>query len=223
MRLLIIDDDVELVATLSHALHSWYLVDVAYTAERGEYLAAIHEYDAMIVDFNLPDGTGVELCTKLRADNCKTPILMLTGRGDVDDKVLALDGGVDDYLTKPFSTKELLARIRALFRRNPLLTPQTILQYGDITIDINSGAVKKANQEIHLRRKERQILEFFVRHRGQIIKRDMLLEHIWDETDEPNTNAIDVHIRQLRKKLLKNSNDTSIFIKSIYGLGYQLN
>jgi OmpR-family two-component system manganese-sensing response regulator len=198
-------------------------VDVAYTAERGEYLAAIHEYDAMIVDFNLPDGTGVELCTKLRADNCKTPILMLTGRGDVDDKVLALDGGVDDYLTKPFSTKELLARIRALFRRNPLLTPQTILQYGDITIDINSGAVKKANQEIHLRRKERQILEFFVRHRGQIIKRDMLLEHIWDETDEPNTNAIDVHIRQLRKKLLKNSNDTSIFIKSIYGLGYQLN
>ncbi len=223
MRLLIIDDDVELVETLTHALQSRYLVDTAYTAERGEYLAAIHEYDAMIVDFNLPDETGVELCIKLRADHCKTPILMLTGRSEVEDKVLALDGGVDDYLTKPFSTKELLARIRALFRRNPLLTPQRTLQYGDITIDINSGTVTKANQEIHLRRKERQILEFFVRHRGQIIKRDMLLEHIWDETDEPNTNAIDVHIRQLRKKLLINSHDTSIFIKSIYGLGYQLN
>jgi len=222
MRLLIIDDDIELVETLTHTLKKQYAVDVAYTASDGECSANTHDYDVLIIDFNLPDQSGVVLCKQLREGGCRIPILMLTGRNAMQDIVLALDHGADDYLTKPFSTPEFLARIRALFRRNALITPQTFLKHGDLLIDLSTGTVTRKNLRISLRRKEFQILEFLLRNRGQIIQRHTLLEHIWNEDREPTTNSIDVHIKQLRKKLFPDKPHTATFIKSIYGLGYQI-
>ncbi len=222
MRLLIVDDDLELLETLVSALNKHYIIDTATTYEQGEYLAITNDYDLLILDFNLPDGNGVELCQFLRKDNCRVPILMLTGRSEVADKVIALDKGVDDYLLKPFSSQELLARIRALLRRQPLQVLQTELVLHDLTINLATGEVLQNNEPINLRPKEFQILEFLVRNRGQIVKRQRLLDHLWQDTKTPNTNAIDVHIKQLRKKINSFSSQKPIVIKSIYGLGYQL-
>ncbi len=222
MRLLIIDDDVTLAKSLYSSLKKTYAVDLAHTADQGEYEAVTNDYDALILDFNLPEKTGVELCRMLRSDGCRAPILMLTGRGDVEDKVLALDSGVDDYLMKPFSSKELQARLRALLRRQPLSSVGNALIYKDISLDLNSGEVKKKNQVIVLRRKELQILEFLLRHPGQVIKRTTLLEHVWADNAEPETNSIDVHIKHLRQKLNPSISEESVIIKSVYGLGYQL-
>lgn len=221
MHILIIDDDRVLVQSLFTSLQKEYAIDTAYTAEQGEYLATIGEYDAIIIDFNLPDKTGVTLCDLLRRDGCRIPIVMLTGRTDVDDKILALDGGVDDYITKPFSSSELRARLRALMRRNPM-TAQNILCHGEITIDLNNRVVTKNNQKILLGRKEFDILEYLMRNRGRVVRREMLHEHIWGGEREPNTNSIETHIKQIRKKLHPNSIDKSSFIKSVYGLGYQI-
>lgn len=223
MRLLIIDDDVVLANSLQTSLKQSYAIDLSFNAEMGEYLATTNDYDAIIIDFNLPDKTGVELCVHLRNDGCRVPILMLTGRSEINDKVYALDSGVDDYLIKPFSTKELQARIRALFRRQPMLNSKNILTHGEISMDLNLRTVKKNNQLIQLRRKEFQILEFLLRNRGQVVRREVLLEHVWSGDHEPNTNSIDVHIKQLRKKLKQDAlESSSSFIESIYGFGYQI-
>jgi DNA-binding response OmpR family regulator len=201
MRLLVVEDDERMANVIAKGLreHS-YAVDVARDGDEGLYHASINDYDVIILDVLLPIRDGFEVCRELRARNNSTPILMLTARAAIDDRLNGFDAGADDYLTKPFSYRELLARIHALLRRDSHLRPD-VLQIGDLTVDSNSHRVTRADQEIQLTGKEYALLEYLARRAGQLVSRAEIAAHVWDDAFDPFSNAIEVYMNRLRKKI----------------------
>jgi two-component system copper resistance phosphate regulon response regulator CusR len=177
-----------------------YAVDVAGDGNDALYQASINNYDVILLDVLLPGRDGFEVCRELRARGNATPILMLTARATVDDRITGLDAGADDYLTKPFSFRELLARVRALLRREPQLHPAR-LEIDNLVVDSVSHRVTRASRPIDLTAKEYALLEYLARHAGQLVSRAQIAEHVWDDSFEPFSNTIEVYINRLRKKI----------------------
>jgi DNA-binding response OmpR family regulator len=219
MKVLIIEDERETALTLKSLLEAYYMVEIAYTGEEGEYQALVNKFDIMLVDYTLPDITGLEVCTRIRHAGVKTPILMLTGQSEIRKKVAAFDSGVDDYLTKPFAIEELLARMRALLRRRDSLN-SNLLVVEDLCIDLIKKIVIRENTPINLRRKEFYLLEYLMRNVGQVLTREMILDHVWESNNEAITNVVDVHIKYLRDKIDKPYGKK--LIKTIHGVGYKI-
>jgi DNA-binding response OmpR family regulator len=220
MKLLIVEDDRDMAATLKMSLKNDYLVDSAYSGEEGLYQLSINEYDLIILDYMLPGISGLEVITELKKKNIVTPRLILTGIDAVDIKVLALDSGGDDYLVKPVHIKELKARIRLLLRRHQANVSSKTFSVGDLTIDVASKTVSREKTKIILRRKEFDLLEFFIRNPGKVLTRSMILDHIWDSSYDSFTNVVDVHVNYLRKKIDKPFQRA--LIKTVHGIGYKL-
>lgn len=220
MRILLIEDDKETALTIKAQLASHFIVEIAFNGERGEYHALINEYDLIIIDYLLPDIQGTVLCERLRKAGLKMPILFLTGQSEVEHKVLALDAGADDYLTKPFRLEELLARIRALLRRQPIGLNSNVLAVDDLTFDLYKSTVIREGKTIPLRKKELYLLEYLMRNTGRIMTREMILDHVWDSSSDSLTNVVDVHIKYLRDKIDKPFEKK--LIKTIHGLGYKI-
>ena len=220
MRLLVVEDDPKLAELLSRGLREHaYAVDVATDGKAALYQAAINPYDAIILDVMLPVKSGLEVCRELRARGSRTPVLMLTARDTVLDRVAGLDTGADDYLTKPFAFPELLARLRALLRRAPELLPTTI-KVGDLTVDTGAQTATRAGRPLSLTSKEYALLEFLARNAGKVVGRAAISEHVWDENHDPFSNAIEVYVNRLRRKL-ETDGDPPL-IQTRRGAGYVL-
>lgn len=221
MRICVAEDEALLADALGEALRAeGYAVDIITDGERAERRLAVSatDYDLAIIDWLLPNRTGIEICQSLRRAASQLPILMLTGRWTVDDKVAAFAAGVDDYLTKPFAMQELLARVHALLRRPPV-TAQPTVSFGPITLDPNTRQVFLGDREVTLTAKEFRLLELFLSHPDQVLSRVQLADHLWG-SDAPHTsNIIDVHIKNLRHKL---TDGRRRYIETIRGLGYRL-
>ncbi len=201
MRILLVEDDTRIASFVSKGLReNSYAVDVAPDGEEGLFLASINAYDAIILDVMLPVKDGFAVCRELRRENVKTPVLMLTARDAIDDKIVGLDAGADDYLTKPFEFRELLARLRALLRRGGEVRPPKII-IGDLEIDTVSQKVRRGGREIFLTTKEYALLEYLAREKGKVLGRAAIAEHVWDENFDAFSNLIDVYIRRLRSKM----------------------
>jgi DNA-binding response OmpR family regulator len=221
MKILLVEDDRILVAALKPGLEKeGFAVDALHDGLEAKKRLEIHgdSYDMAILDLGLPNISGHQICADARAKNISIPILMLTGRTSVEDKVKALDHGADDYLTKPFSSLELVARIRALLRR-PKSLPAKTLQISNISMDLSKRAVFKDGKEVPLTLKEFGVLEYFMRHPNQIVIRDEILDHVWDFDFSSLSNIVDVHINKLRSKL---GLDNGAVLETVRGIGYRL-
>ena len=201
VRILLVEDEPRMANVIAKGLREQsYAVDVAHDGGAGLYHASINDYDVIILDVLLPQRDGYEVCRELRARGDSTPVLMLTARAAVDDRLTGFDAGADDYLTKPFSFRELLARLRALLRRDSQLRPD-ILEIEDLVVDAASHRVSRANNEVQLTAKEYALLEYLARRAGQLVSRAEIAAHVWDDTFDPFSNAIEVYINRLRKKI----------------------
>jgi DNA-binding response OmpR family regulator len=201
VRILLVEDDSRVAHPIAKGLREQaYAVDLASDGEAAVYLATENEYDLVILDIMLPVKDGHTVCRELRAGGARTPILMLTARGRVDDRVEGLDSGADDYLVKPFDFKELLARIRALLRRSAVLRPQ-VMRVADLTLNTASHAVSRSGRSVSLTAKEYALLEFLVLNHGRVVGREHIAQHVWDEHFDPFSNVIDVYIKRLRAKM----------------------
>lgn len=201
MRLLLVEDEPRVSHFIAKGMREQsYAVDIARDGEEALYKTEINDYDAIILDVMLPLKNGFEVCSELRSSGNRTPVLMLTARDAVEDKVKGLDCGADDYLSKPFDFKELLARMRALLRRVTELRPE-ILRAADLQLNTASRSVMRDGRKIGLTAKEYALLEFFMLRQEQIVGRDEIAEHVWDENFDPFSNVIDVYVRRLRKKI----------------------
>ena len=220
MRILVVEDERAAATVLAKGLREHaYAVDVASDGPAAFEQATINDYDLMIVDVLLPGMNGLELCGRLRADGVTAPILMLTARGEPDQRVQGLDAGADDYLPKPYHFPELLARVRALLRRGPALAP-TVLEVEDLRIDTRARRIERAGRTIQLTAKEYTLLEYLARHRGGVVGRAEIAEHVWDDSFDPMSNLIEVYIQRLRRKV-----DDGYAVKLIHtrrGAGYTL-
>jgi two-component system, OmpR family, response regulator len=220
MRVLIVEDEVKMAGLIRRGLRDEGMAaDVAIKGEDALWMAGATEYDAIVLDVMLPGMDGFEVCRRLRRDGVWSPVLMLTARDAVDDRVAGLDGGADDYLTKPFSFAELLARLRALVRRGPVQQP-TVLQAGDLHLDPSARRVWRGSTDIGLSAKEFALLETFMRRPGQLLDRYQLLEHAWDYEYENRSNIVDVYVRYLREKIDRPFGVESI--ETVRGAGYRL-
>lgn len=201
MRILLVEDEPRMANVIAKGLreHS-YAVDVAEDGDVGLYQTSINDYDVIVLDVLLPRRDGFEVCRELRARGEATPILMLTARAAIDDRVTGFDAGADDYLTKPFSFRELLARIRALLRRDSQLRPD-ILEIADLVVDSASHRVCRARHDVHLTAKEYALLEYLARRAGQLVSRADIAAHVWDDSFDPFSNTIEVYMNRLRKKI----------------------
>jgi len=219
MRLLVVEDDSGIVASLRRGLRTNYVVDIAKTGADGLDRAEITTYDAIVLDLNLPDQSGLEVCRELRIRPKSAPILILTGSADIEDKVTLLDAGADDYLTKPFSMEELKARLRVLVRRSSR-AGSSLLVVDDLKLNTATRHVERAGTQIQLRRKEFDLLEYMMYHSGTVITRSMIIDHVWDSHDNLWTNAVDVHVKYLRDKVDRPF--ATALIKTVHGVGYKL-
>jgi DNA-binding response OmpR family regulator len=220
MRILIIDDDRRLCTIIRRGfLEEAYAVDVAYDGEEGEYLAEVNPYDIIILDIMMPVKDGIEVCQELRARKINTPILMLTAKDTVEDRVRGLDTGADDYLVKPFAFSELLARVRALLRREGM-SKSPELRVGDLTLNTLTRQVWRGQQLVELTTKEYIILEYFMRHPNVVVTRTMIEEHAWDYDFDSLSNLVDVYIRRLRRKI--DIEGEASLIQTVRGAGYRL-
>ena len=221
MKVLVIEDDREAARYLEKALsEAGHSADVAGDGETGETLAENSNYDVMIIDRMLPKKDGLSVIMALRAKGIETPVLILSALGQVDDRVTGLRAGGDDYLTKPYAFSELLARIEVLQRRKNPKEAETIYRVGDLELDRLAHTAKRAGQDIILQPREFRLLEYLMRHAGQVVTRTMLLENVWDYHFDPQTNVIDVHISRLRSKIEKGF-DTPL-LQTVRGAGYML-
>lgn len=221
MKVLVIEDDREAARYLDKALsEAGHSADVAGDGETGETLAENGNYDVMIIDRMLPKKDGLSVIMALRAKGIETPVLILSALGQVDDRVTGLRAGGDDYLTKPYAFSELLARIEVLQRRKNPKEAETIYRVGDLELDRLAHTAKRAGQDIVLQPREFRLLEYLMRHAGQVVTRTMLLENVWDYHFDPQTNVIDVHISRLRSKIEKGF-DTPL-LQTVRGAGYML-
>jgi two-component system copper resistance phosphate regulon response regulator CusR len=201
MRVLVVEDDSRVAAILAKGLREQsYAVDLAADGEHALYQAAINTYDLIVLDVMLPRKDGHVVCRELRSAGFRAPILMLTARDAVDDRVAGLDCGADDYLTKPFDFKELIARLRALLRRSSTIRPQ-LATVADLSVDTASHAVTRAGKPVTLTAKEYALLEFLVLNQGRVLGREQIAEHVWDENFDALSNTIDVYVKRLRVKL----------------------
>ena len=201
MRVLVVEDDPRIASFVAKGLReNAYAVDVVGDGEAALYQNAINTYDSIILDVMLPVKDGFTVCRELRGNNVNTPIIMLTARDAVEDRVAGLDAGADDYLTKPFAFDELLARLRALLRRNNEIRPRRI-STADLEIDTAGQRAWRAGREIVLTTKEYSLLEFLAREKGKVVGRAEIAEHVWDETFDPFSNLIEVYIKRLRAKI----------------------
>ena len=220
MRLLLIEDDRKAARLLAKGLQEeGFVVDVAPTGEDGEEKAAVNEYDLIVLDWVLPGKDGLAVCRALRAGATSTPILMLTARDSVADRVSGLSTGADDYLTKPFAFAELLARIRALLRRSRVAQP-AVLRVADLTLDPATRRVTRGDGPVMLTPREYAILEALMRNAGEVVSRTRLTERVWDDATEVLDNLLDVHVSHLRNKI---DHGASVpLIHTIRGVGYRL-
>jgi two-component system, OmpR family, response regulator len=220
MRVLIVEDELKMASLVRRGLtEEGHAADIAATGDDALWMAEAHPYDAIVLDVMLPGRNGFETCRALRKQGVWAPVLMLTARDAVDDRVAGLDAGADDYLTKPFSFAELLARLRALVRRGGVERP-TVVVVGDLRLDPASRKVWRSEQEIHLSPKEFALLEAFMRRPGQALSRLQLLEHAWDFAYENRSNVIDVYVRYLREKIDRPFGVRSL--ETVRGVGYRL-
>jgi two-component system, OmpR family, response regulator len=220
MRALIVEDERKLAELLRRGLHEeGYAADVALRGEDALWMAAATEYDAIVLDVMLPGADGFEVCRRLRERGVAAPVLMLTARDAVEDRIAGLDTGADDYLVKPFAFAELLARLRALVRRGPIERPPQ-LQVGTLRLDPRSRQAWRGEVEIELSTKEFALLETFMRRPGQVVSRFDLLEHAWDRDYENRSNVVDVYVRYLRAKIDRPFGVRSL--ETVRGSGYRL-
>ena len=220
MRILVVDDDRRLCAVIKRGLlEEAYAVDLAYDGDEGEYHAEVNPYDLIILDIMLPNKDGIEVCHELRAKKINTSILMLTAKDTVEDRVRGLDTGADDYLIKPFAFNELLARVRALLRREGM-SKSPELRVGDLTLNTLTHQIWRGQRPIELTTKEYVILEYFMRHPNVIVTRTMIEEHAWDYDFDSLSNLVDVYIRRLRRKIDNEREDS--LIQTVRGAGYRL-
>jgi len=220
MKLLIIEDDEGIVLALYRALAPLYKIDTASSAARGLQKISELPYDVIILDLNLPDGTGLAICEQVRANGLTTPILVLSGTAEVMSKVTLLDSGANDYLTKPFSIEELKARLRALLREPKNATNHHRLVVGDLVLDSVKHQVQRAGKPIKLSRKEFAVLECLMQNSGMVVTRANLSSYAWEDSDDSMTNTVDVHIKYLRDKVDRPFVTT--LIKTVHGLGYKI-
>jgi len=218
MRILIIEDEQKICDFLEMILKPSFSVNRAKDGETGSHMARINDYDLIILDNALPYKQGKEVCSEIRAAKKTVPILILSALGESYNKVELLDAGADDYLTKPFSSEELLARIRALLRR-PQNLEQEILELGDISLNTKTHDVKKANKLLKLTRKEFMLLQYFLRHKGIVLSRGMIMEHVWDMNADLFSNTIEAHIVSLRRKI---NDKKQLIIQTVSGRGYKI-
>jgi len=217
MRILVVEDEHKIAQSIKKGLEQENMaVDLAFDGELGFDLASTENYDVIILDLLLPKIDGLTICKHLRQENIHTPILMLTAKSQTEDKVNGLNAGADDYLAKPFSFAELLARIKALSRR-PKQTLPTKLKAGNLTLDTINYLIKKDNKTINLSKKEFSLLEYLMKNKGQLISKDQIINHVWDYDADILPNTVEVYIGYLRKKLGRPN-----LIKTKRGFGYQL-
>jgi two-component system copper resistance phosphate regulon response regulator CusR len=221
MRVLLVEDDRRIASFVAKGLReNAYAVDIAGDGEEAAYMASVNAYDLFVLDVNLPKKDGFEVCADLRREGNTKPVLMLTARDGIDDRITGLDTGADDYLVKPFEFRELLARLRALSRRTAeYRSPK--LKIADIEIDTLSQTIKRNEDEIELTAKEYSLLEFFALNKGRVVGREEISEHVWNENFDPFSNLIEVYVKRLRSKLDKGRPDS--LIQTRRGAGYILN
>lgn len=201
MRVLLVEDEPRIAGFIAKGLRERaYAVDVARDGEEALYYAGVNEYDLVILDVMLPVKDGYGVCRELRGSGFRSPILMLTARDAVDDRVAGLDSGADDYLTKPFDFKELLARLRALSRRSTEIRPE-VIQVADLTLNPENHAIIRAGKRISVTAKEYALLEFLMLNQSRVVNREQIAQHVWDENFDPFSNIIDVYVRRLRTKI----------------------
>ncbi|MGC8717062.1 MAG: two-component system response regulator RppA [bacterium] len=221
MRILVVEDEEKLALAIKKGLEREnYTVDCVFDGEDAQYRieTGYEDYDLVILDLMLPKKDGIAICKEIREANITIPILMLTARDKTEDKILGLDSGADDYLVKPFSFEELLARIRALLRRPRSLIPE-VLKVKDLTLDATSRKVFRGEKEIPLTSKEFAILEYLMRNMNQIITREQILSHVWEYDFDSFSNVVDVHIKNLRKKI---GIDGDRILETVRGMGYRI-
>jgi two-component system copper resistance phosphate regulon response regulator CusR len=220
MRILLVEDEPAAARILAKGLRRQkYAVDVAADGESAEHEASVNDYDLIILDVMLPRKDGFEVCRELRAAGSAVPVLMLTARDTVRDRIAGLDIGADDYLTKPFDFHELLARVRALLRRGQALRPERI-EVADLTVDTRAHLVERAGRKIELTGKEYALLEYLARRAGELVSRAEIGEHVWDVNFDPFSNLIEVYIRRLRRKI--DDGHRLKLIRTLRGEGYLL-
>jgi two-component system OmpR family response regulator len=220
VRLLVVEDEAKMAALLRRGLEGeGYAVDVAGSGQDAVWFATENDYDGIVLDVMIPAPDGYEVCRTLRSRKRWAPILLLTARDTVTDRVSGLDAGADDYLTKPFSFAELFARLRSLTRRGLAERP-TVLEVGDLSLDPAAHCVKRSGASIELSPKEFALLEIFMRHPGQVLRRSDLLEHAWDFAYDGTSNVVDVYVRYLREKVDRPFGRASI--ETVRGVGYRL-
>jgi len=220
MRILVVEDEHKIATFLRRGLtEEGYAVDLAYDGDEALDWSAVAPYDLIVLDVLLPKRSGIAVCRALRERGVHTPVLMLTARDAVEDRVAGLDAGADDYLVKPFAFSELLARMRALLRREPT-TQASLLQVADLTLDPATHIVTRAGAVIPLANKEYQILEYLMRNANRVLTRTLIAEHVWDYDFDRDSNVIDVHIRTLRRKL--DDGHATKVIHTVRGVGYRL-
>ncbi len=221
MKLLVIEDDAETAAYLANGLREeGHVVDQAATGRDGLFLAATGGYDVLIVDRMLPELDGIAVVKTMRGAGVKAPVLFLTALGGVSDRVNGLNAGGDDYLVKPFAFAELVARVNALGRRPTLATAETMLVVGDLELDVLKRSVRRGERTVELQPREFRLLEYLMRHAGQVVTRTMLLENVWDFHFDPRTSVVETHVSRLRSKLDVGGAPT--LIHTIRGAGYCL-
>ncbi|HEY9696426.1 MAG TPA: two-component system response regulator RppA [Trichocoleus sp.] len=222
MQILLVDDEVELTDPLSRILRrEGYHVEIAHDGAEGYRLVAQGTYDLLILDWMLPHKTGLEICQQLRSRGDTTPVLFLTAKDTIDDRVSGLDAGADDYLIKPFELRELLARVRALLRRPPTLEPQPTarLRVDDLELDLENQLAYRQDRKIELSEKESQLLAYFMRHPNQLLTHDQIHQQLWSADEQPSSNALAAQIRLLRRKI--EADQESPLIQTVYGKGYR--
>ena len=222
MKILLVDDEVELTEPLSKILsHEGYQVDIAYDGDKGIELALENNYDLLILDWMLPHKSGLEICQEIRNHDLTTPVLFLTAKDTIDDRVLGLDAGADDYIIKPFELRELLARVRALLRRIPTLESnnQENLKFADLELDRDNQLVYREGKAIELSEKELELLEYFMRHPGQLLTHEEIYNYLWQDKTKPSSNVLAALVRLLRRKIEIQGKST--LIHTVYGKGYR--
>jgi heavy metal response regulator len=220
MRVLVVEDEVKMAGLLKRALEEeGYAVDLARDGTDGVWMGTENPYDAVILDVMLPHQDGFEVCRQLRVRNQWAPVLMLTAKDAVPDRVTGLDAGADDYLTKPFSFSELFARLRALMRRGSGERP-AVLDVGDLRLDPATRKVTRADTSVELTSKEFALLEYFMRHAGEVLSRTNIIEHVWDFAYDGDSNVVDVYVRYLREKVDRPLGKKTI--ETVRGAGYRL-
>lgn len=221
MRILLVEDDTQLLKALRiFFTGELFVVDCVEDGEAAMRRMELYrdDYDTIVLDWKIPKVSGVDVCRTIRDRGITTPIIMLTAKSETDDKIEALRCGADDYLTKPFSPPELLARVRAVLRR-PRISLPSMLSVGDLTLDPNSRQVRRGRLEIRLTTKEFMLLEFFMRNADRVLNREEIFAHAWDFTSNAMSNVVDVHIHSLRKKI----SDDGKLLETVPGVGYRLN